>query len=103
MNMLIGVLCEVVSAVAVCEKEQMAVEFVHAKLKGVMKDIDENSDGYISKDEFRMILESKEAVRTLDEVGVDTTKLVDCADWIFSVDPDEPNENQTLAFDEFME
>eukprot|EP00971_Amphidinium_carterae_P054125 1065787-Amphidinium_carterae.1 len=49
MNMLIGVLCEVVSATAATEKEEMLVTYVNEKLRSVVKLIDQDGSMSISK------------------------------------------------------
>merc|ERR1719265_1784251 len=112
MNMLIGVLCEVVSAVAAVEREEMAVNFVRHKMGGILEVIDQDGDNYISKDEFRQILEKPEAIKALAEVEVDAMGLVDLADFIFQEEPDENSEcvstgpglqERELSFTEFME
>ena len=63
MNMLIGVLCEVISAVASTEKERLNVAFVKEKLQEIMTQtgLDENGDGQFSKAEFMQILQNQEA------------------------------------------
>merc|ERR1712151_1209243 len=86
MNMLIGVLCEVVSAVAATEKEEMLVTYVHQKLHKVVTMLDTDGGGTISKNEFVKILENGDAVRCLQDVGVDVIGLVDFADFIFEND-----------------
>eukprot|EP00927_Polykrikos_kofoidii_P087148 TRINITY_DN9967_c1_g4_i1.p1 TRINITY_DN9967_c1_g4~~TRINITY_DN9967_c1_g4_i1.p1 ORF type:complete len:1068 (-),score=182.95 TRINITY_DN9967_c1_g4_i1:49-2856(-) len=83
MNMLIGVLCEVVSAVACIEKEEMLVSYVHEKMTEVMALIDEDGGGTISRDEFIQILDNADAMFALTDVGVDVIGLVDFADFIF--------------------
>lgn len=107
MNMLIGVLCEVVSAVAATENEQMTVLFVKSKMQELVQQsgIDEDNDGEISKTEFVKILENVEATRTLAEVGVDPVGLVDFADFIFeddSLDDGERRHERRLSFEDFM-
>jgi hypothetical protein len=111
LNMLIGVLCEVVAAVASTEKESLTVAFVHEKLQHVMKNcgLDEDGDGEISKEEFCKILENRDACMTLQEVGVDVCGLVDVVDFIFAErEQDEDNDDgdgepQQLSFGDFME
>jgi len=98
MNMLIGVLCEVVSAVAATEKEDMLVSFVSDKLGSILKQLDENNDERISREEFLAILGSPDAARALDEVGVDPVGVVDYAEFIF-----DDSDGDDLAFSEFME
>ncbi|CAJ1376179.1 unnamed protein product [Effrenium voratum] len=101
LNMLIGILCEVVSAVTAVEKEEMTVLFVTNKLQRVLKKLDKNNDGHLCKDEFMKILEEPEAARALEEVGVDPVSVVDFADFIFGQDDEEGSEN--LSFSKFME
>merc|ERR1719326_1424251 len=96
LNMLIGVLCEVVSAVAATEKEQLTVAFVREKLQEVMTNsgLDEDGDGEISKVEFCKILEVPDACRTLEEVGVDVCGLIDIADFIFDENQDDDGDGE---------
>jgi len=107
MNMLIGVLCEVVSAVAATERETLTVSFVKDKLKQVMRDggMDANGDGKISKAEFSQLLEYPEACRVLKEVGVDVINLVDNIDFIFPEDEDLEGRiiERELTFGHFLE
>jgi len=65
MNMLIGVLCEVVNAVAATEKEEMLVTYVNRKLLRVVQLLDSDGGGTISKAEFMQILENADAVRSM--------------------------------------
>merc|ERR1719424_2105593 len=62
MNMLIGVLCEVISGVAMEEKESMVVDKVHERLTAVVAGLDSNSDGTLSWEEFQQILDFPEAL-----------------------------------------
>jgi len=111
MNMLIGVLCEVVSAVASTEKESLQVAFVKGKLMEIMNEsgLDQDGDMEISKEEFSKILQIPQATRLLQEVGVDPFSLVDNIDFIFAptTDPsdeeEEEEEEMTLSFGSFMD
>jgi len=102
MNMLIGVLCEVVSAVAETEKEMILTQTVSDKMLGVVQSLDTNSNGMVSFAEFRRILEIPQALQALQDVGVDPAGVVDFAEMMFfeDSDPDKPVE---LPFDTFME
>jgi len=102
MNMLIGVLCEVVSAVATTEKEMILTQTVSDKMLGVVQSLDTNSNGMVSLSEFRKILEIPQALQALQDVGVDPAGVVDFAEMMFfeDSDPDKPVE---LPFDTFME
>jgi len=101
MNMLIGVLCEVVSTVAAVERETLNVTFVRSRLRKVLLLLDEDGSGSVSKEEFTKVLESREAVEALNEVGVDVEGLADFSEFIFS-DEDGGSEPKDLTFIEFM-
>ncbi|CAK0826162.1 unnamed protein product [Prorocentrum cordatum] len=83
MNMLIGVLCEVVSDVAKREKEDMGVHALKMKLAAVMARLDRDGTGTLSEDEFVQIMGDATIVQLLDEVGVDPIGLIDMASTIF--------------------
>eukprot|EP00439_Symbiodinium_sp_Y106_P031367 s2732_g3.t1 len=85
MNMLVGILCEVVSVVSAVEKEEILLKSVKTHLKQLLLDAeaDEDGDGSISRREFDKMLTNPTCVRTLNEVGVDVFALVDLADFIF--------------------
>mmetsp|Transcript_18211 Transcript_18211/g.38845 ORF Transcript_18211/g.38845 Transcript_18211/m.38845 type:complete len:400 (-) Transcript_18211:8-1207(-) len=102
MNMLIGVLCEVVSEVAATEKEDMMVSLVTSKMERIVGQLDEDGDLRISKAEFASILEVPEAVFALKGVGVDPVAIVDFADFIFDEDDEETNTFGSISFEEFM-
>jgi hypothetical protein len=53
MNMLIGVLCEVISAVAEEEKESMMIDKVKEKFSSIVEELDRNKDGVLSWEEFK--------------------------------------------------
>jgi voltage-gated sodium channel len=99
MNMLIGVLCEVVDAVAQTEKYEMLQTSSHEKLYQVAKRLDTNFNGKISYAEFQLIVEDKTALAAMTEVGVNPTGVVDFAELFFFED-DRPSE---LPFDAFMD
>jgi len=101
MNMLIGVLCEVVSAVAAAEKEEYLVRHVKSKVKAIVGELDCDNDSFISKKEFSGILCNEEACRVLQDVGVDVVGLVDCADTLFVDTHGERLER--LSFHHFMD
>eukprot|EP00927_Polykrikos_kofoidii_P084894 TRINITY_DN9081_c0_g1_i1.p1 TRINITY_DN9081_c0_g1~~TRINITY_DN9081_c0_g1_i1.p1 ORF type:complete len:664 (-),score=140.56 TRINITY_DN9081_c0_g1_i1:252-2243(-) len=106
MNMLIGVLCEVVSAVAATEKEQLTVTYVKGQVQEILRQggVDQDGDGMISKVEFAQILENAQAARILSEVGVDVFGLVELSDFIFEKEDETGTlcEGQ-LTFADFME
>lgn len=99
MNMLIGVLCEVVSAVAATEKETIKTMLVADKIHQVATDLDSDFDNKVSYEEFTKIIEKPEALRAFEEVGVNPLAIVDFAELIF-FDEGEPVD---LTFQTFMD
>jgi len=98
MNMLIGVLCEVISGVAEEENEEMMVEKVKRKFGDIVQDLDKNNDGTLSWDEFQKILDHPSALDALESVKVDPESMVDLAEDFF-FDNGDPHE---VTFDQFM-
>jgi len=106
MNMLIGVICELVSIVAQTEKESIALNFVWEKVTELMNEAncDTDNDGSISKQEFIALLGNPKAIKILHDTGVDVLGLVDLAEEIFEGDEDDPFEiEKSLTFEELME
>merc|ERR1719331_1679460 len=83
MNMLIGVLCEVVSAVASAEKEDGAIRIVKDRLLVLLKELDVDGSGLIDKEEMQTVLDNKEEMQTVQEIHVDTKFLLDQLDMMF--------------------
>jgi len=115
MNMLIGVLCDVVNTTAAIEKESLAILYVKERLQAIMvktgmsKVSVFDGDERINKEEFLRILENRDAVHVLGDVGVDVVGLVDFADFIFKHDMAEDQDNdadaeeRVLSFADFVE
>lgn len=99
MNMLVGILCEVVSVVSAVEKEELTVNYVKSKLNDMFEDTNFDADGSktISRDEFEKILTNEEGAKILQDIGVDVVGLVDFTDIIFEEDDLE------LSFGDFMD
>lgn len=98
MNMLIGVLCEVISAVAEEEKESIMVDKVNETFGTIVSDLDENNDGTLSWEEFQHILDYPEALRALESVNIDAESMVDLAESFF-FDDGVPI---AVSFEDFM-
>merc|ERR1719419_1250492 len=98
MNMLMGVLVQIIGAVSDVERERMTVQWVKVKLLEVMEStgLDEDGNLHISRSEFERLLLNPKAAKMVQEVGVDVVGLVDFADFIFEND-------RELTFAEFME
>jgi hypothetical protein len=98
MNMLVGVLVEVVGVVSAVEKEEMTLSYVKSMLMSMLEDseVDADENCKISKPEFERLLLKPKAARILQEVGVDVVGLVDFLDFIFK-------DGTELSFPEFMD
>lgn len=97
MNMLVGVLCEVVSAVAHSEKEAAAVAMIKGSLLLMLKRIDTDGSGEISYDEMQTVMHDPHANEVLQSMQVDITYLMEIIEMIF----EEPDKN--LSIPEVME
>jgi hypothetical protein len=105
LNMLVGVLCEVVSAVASAEKEAMSTESVKGKLQRMFQecDLDQSGDGKISRRELTdCLLRDANAYQVMEAVGVDVFNLVDNMDFIFHDSDDEEGMEKEFSFEEFV-
>lgn len=104
LNMLVGVLCQVVMAVADVEKEKSESEDIKgkvAKLWDKCLSADMDNDGSIDVTEFQEMLHNSEAVKLLDSLGVDVLMLYDMADHIYEEQFVE-NEKETLSFHDLL-
>merc|ERR1719424_2214952 len=95
MNLLIGVLCEVVSVVASVEKEAMTINYVKDTLLQIFEatGLDADGDGMITQ--FELLLQYPGAGNAMLEIGVDPVGLLDFGDFIFK--------NGALSFGDFMD
>lgn len=99
MNMLIGVLCEVVSAVADSERDDIRTENLCKQMQAVVSSLDCDNNGLLSYKEFTEIMQKPDALMALEDVGVSPIGIVDFAELFFFEDG-KPKE---LTFEEFME
>lgn len=99
MNMLIGVLCEVISSVAEEENEAIACSTVKDKFANILSAADQDDSGRISYLEFRKLLEVNEALEALQYVGVDPVGMIDFAEDFFAENGDSDGE---IEFKDFM-
>eukprot|EP00929_Paragymnodinium_shiwhaense_P110756 TRINITY_DN7799_c0_g5_i1.p1 TRINITY_DN7799_c0_g5~~TRINITY_DN7799_c0_g5_i1.p1 ORF type:complete len:721 (-),score=173.72 TRINITY_DN7799_c0_g5_i1:204-2366(-) len=98
MNMLIGVLCEVVSVVSEVEKEQLLLAWVRNELLQMIESsgLDADGDAKIDRREFENLLTLPAAYTALQEVGVDLLALVDLTSYLFE-------DKDSITFGEFMD
>jgi hypothetical protein len=90
MNMLIGVLCEVIGVVSTVEKEEARTSLVKDHLLQVFSESENLADAtentIISKHEFQDLLLNQSVSKVMRGVGVDPVGLIDFIDYIFSGD-----------------
>jgi len=96
LNMLIGVLCDVISNVRQAELDNIHVQHLDYEINQLVQSMDMDNDGSISKDEWEKVMHTKEAVIALDAVGVDVASLSGLQEFIFK-DTDE------LSLSEFVQ
>jgi hypothetical protein len=100
MNMLIGMLCEVIATVAAVEKEAVLILTVKETLLMLFdKKFDKNHDELLQKSEFHEMLEDRGAQKALLSLGVDPDSLEQLVDIIF----DDEEENPSITISKFME
>jgi voltage-gated sodium channel len=74
MNMLIGILCEVVSGVAASEKEEAAGRVMRETILMELKKFDDG-DGLIDEDEVNELMADPRSIEVLDALGIDISFL----------------------------
>merc|ERR1719478_2088197 len=77
MNMLIGVLCEVVSDVAATEREEQAIFMLKGSLLLMLKGLDADNSGELSREEFESVLNHDDALGVLQAIDVDVSYLLE--------------------------
>lgn len=97
MNMLTGMLVQVVSSIADVEKEEMNLGWVKRELERVMRAMDSNKDELLSKQEIEHFLVDAQVCRVMTEVGVDVLQLVEVAEFHIFRDRD------AISFREFLD
>lgn len=95
MNMIIGLLCEVVSTVSAEETEAAEIARMTEKLHDAIAAVDTDFDGIVSPAEVSCLLSNKDAVQALSRVGIDVVALVQELDVLVDTDG--------LPFDDFVE
>jgi hypothetical protein len=95
LNMLVGVLCEVVSTVATVEREELAAEHVKSHLLSVLLSNDEDGNQLVSRHEFQEVLLQQQTRNLLVGCGVDIIGLLELTEYIF-------RESEEITFGEFF-
>jgi len=84
LNMLVGVLVDIVGEVTATEKTTMQAEHVRSKIIDlVVKTLDQNADGEINAAEFAGLVTNGPLARAIRDVDVDVVSLVELSDFIY--------------------
>eukprot|EP00929_Paragymnodinium_shiwhaense_P114728 TRINITY_DN8321_c0_g2_i1.p1 TRINITY_DN8321_c0_g2~~TRINITY_DN8321_c0_g2_i1.p1 ORF type:complete len:838 (-),score=157.75 TRINITY_DN8321_c0_g2_i1:104-2548(-) len=96
MNMLVGVLVDVVALVSNIENETMVIDCVRNKMEHRFDELglDADGDGFVSKEEFQTLLMDVDTAVFLDSIGIDVMTLVEFSDVIIG--------ENALQFHEFI-
>jgi len=86
MNMLIGIICDVVRSVAESEEDRRELQGMTTKLERMLRSID-SFDGTISKRDFGKFMSAQETMKALSVAGVDVLALIDEVEGMFSEVP----------------
>jgi hypothetical protein len=100
MNMLVGVLVEVVSVVSAVEKEGMKLNFIKSQLFMMIRRIglEPAEDMMLTRQDFQYLLVKQGAAKVFKDIGVDPVAFIDIGNSIF----DEAGP-EGLTFKEFIE
>jgi len=96
MNMLIGILCEVVAGVSEAEKEDNFLKDIKTHLNAMSSKIDADGDKRVSREEFLQIMTNYELVHALNGTGVDVIAFVEYASFVYQ------DEAVELSCDDFI-
>jgi len=105
-NMLIGVLCEVVSQTGTDERQYLKRSEVAEKVSALMVNVG-CEGGLLTRDNFMMIFAEADKgggsiPQTFNDIGVDLFGLLDLTDFIFN-DEFNDDEDKTLTAEEFVD
>eukprot|EP00928_Gymnodinium_smaydae_P036421 TRINITY_DN25461_c0_g1_i1.p1 TRINITY_DN25461_c0_g1~~TRINITY_DN25461_c0_g1_i1.p1 ORF type:complete len:614 (-),score=79.91 TRINITY_DN25461_c0_g1_i1:517-2358(-) len=84
LNMLVGVLCEIISSVAAAEKDAIQIKWIKDNFTRMIQvETDELGNEFISRTEFLAMLSNNEAMATLRAIDVDIDTFVEFVDVLF--------------------
>eukprot|EP00931_Biecheleriopsis_adriatica_P054911 TRINITY_DN32363_c0_g1_i1.p1 TRINITY_DN32363_c0_g1~~TRINITY_DN32363_c0_g1_i1.p1 ORF type:complete len:749 (+),score=169.32 TRINITY_DN32363_c0_g1_i1:112-2358(+) len=96
LNMIVAVMVEVVSQIAVAERENLTVAHVQESIIDLLRELDTDRNQLISVEEFAALLENKDHLAALHDVGLDVVQLMENPDMIFGT-------SSELSFKEFVD
>jgi hypothetical protein len=100
LNMLLGIVCEVIVEVKDNELEKKLIDDVKDKILDTFEALDVDGSGKISKTEFAKLTENEEVMEALAMMEVNSGHLLSLADSLF--ENDDNSEDVELSFTEFL-
>merc|ERR1719149_255730 len=89
MNMVIGVLCEVVMDVSAEEKENHAKAKMQKTLYVMLQELDADNSGLLTKTEVQSVISHPEGIAVMNDIQVDTQYLLDVSEMLFATPDSE--------------
>lgn len=101
LNMLIGILCDVVHDTEVEEKQRMKVEKVRETLTGEFQKIDRDGSGKVSQKEFQVMVADGQVLGAIErQLGIDRSQLEELENLLFT--DAQGGKFKELTFDDFL-
>eukprot|EP00929_Paragymnodinium_shiwhaense_P029976 TRINITY_DN17070_c0_g1_i3.p1 TRINITY_DN17070_c0_g1~~TRINITY_DN17070_c0_g1_i3.p1 ORF type:complete len:773 (+),score=135.79 TRINITY_DN17070_c0_g1_i3:191-2509(+) len=101
LNMLIGILCDVVNGVKADEERMKNMFYLRTNLLDILDCYDKNGDQSIGRAEYQLLMKNPEVVDVLDGFGTDTGGLIQMVDILFEQET-EDSAKGSLSFEEFI-
>eukprot|EP00928_Gymnodinium_smaydae_P033330 TRINITY_DN23905_c0_g1_i1.p1 TRINITY_DN23905_c0_g1~~TRINITY_DN23905_c0_g1_i1.p1 ORF type:complete len:619 (-),score=96.67 TRINITY_DN23905_c0_g1_i1:359-2173(-) len=96
LNMLIGIMVEVVKAVASSEQEVIAIRFMKETILLMLKEFDVEGRKHLNQEQFNGFIAADGTLSTLREVDVDVLYVMEMANVMYS-------DTQTLSFENILD
>jgi len=101
LNMLIGVVCEVIAEAAAEEEEIGTVNFLSETIQDAFHEIDTNEDGLVCHEEWNHIQQNKRVRSSLSMIGVEQERMEErlqqMAEMLFESDGAEVEDDKNLS------
>merc|ERR1712232_193503 len=97
MNMLIGVLCQVVTVIGDKEEEKGQVRLLKRTVLQMLQELDEDGSNSIDRTEFHHVIDHPHAIEVLAELGVPLDHFLSLQDMIYE------HEDRQLSIEEIID
>mmetsp|Transcript_5912 Transcript_5912/g.14131 ORF Transcript_5912/g.14131 Transcript_5912/m.14131 type:complete len:590 (+) Transcript_5912:105-1874(+) len=101
LNMLTGILCEVVNASAESEKIKTSEAKLRDAIESIVNELDKNSDGKISRNEFKKMQKNRKILKALKELQIERTEIEKYYEYLFA--PREDGQEPNVTIDEMTQ